>query len=369
VSSLLLQDSGATCARCSRPLPPGALACDRCHTLVHEEEMERHAAEARALESQNRLNEARERWLAILPLLPFDSKQAEWIRSHAQQLDSATPATQQARPDTKSQWVKRLAPLAPLAVFLAKINSVLLFLVKLKPLVSFGLFIAAYWALWGPKFGIGFAVLVLIHEMGHYIDIRRRGLPANMPMFVPGLGAYVRWQAMGVSLETRAAISLAGPLAGTLAAAVCVLLWYQTHDPLWGALARVGAWLNALNLIPVWIFDGAQAAKALRKTEIIVLAVVAAGFAYFAGEGIFYLVAAGAVWRLFAALLARRQPKEMVTLGLEQRVPVPGGIAPVPDDLAAGRQESHGIAAYYLAVLAALGFLLWLVPRTYHVVR
>jgi Zn-dependent protease len=332
--------------------------------------MERRAAEARALEAQNRLVEARERWLAILPLLPFDSKQAEWIRSHAQQLESATPSGQPSQtPGAKHPWAKRLAPLAPLALFLAKIKGVLLFLLKLKPLLSFASFIALYWALWGPRFGIGFAVLVLIHEMGHYIDIRRRGLPANMPMFLPGLGAYVRWQAMGVSLETRAAISLAGPLAGTLAAAVCVLLWYQTIDPLWAALARVGAWLNVLNLIPVWIFDGAQAAKALRKTEIVLLAVVAAAFAYFVGEGIFYLVAAGAVWRLFAALLARRQSKEMVTLGLEQRVPVPGGVAQVPDDLAAAPQESHGIAAYYLAVLAALGFLLWLVPRTSHAVR
>ena len=59
------------------------------------------------------------------------------------------------------------------------------------------------------KFGIGFAALILIHEMGHFIDIKRRGLPAEMPVFLPGLGAYVRWQAMGVPLETRAAISLA----------------------------------------------------------------------------------------------------------------------------------------------------------------
>jgi Zn-dependent protease len=347
--------------------------------------MERRAAEARALEARSRLPEARDRWLAILPLLPFDSKQAEWIRDHARQLESAPPVTQPPQPPdragvarggmeppgtkTKGPWAKWLAPLAPLAVLLAKFKGVLLLLLKLKPLLSFASFIALYWALWGPKFGIGFAVLVLIHEMGHYIDIRRRGLPANMPMFLPGLGAYVRWQAMGVSLETRAAISLAGPLAGALAAAVCVLVWLQTSDPLWAALARVGAWLNILNLIPVWIFDGAQAAKPLRKTEITLLGVVAAGFGYGTGEVIFYLVAAGALWRLVAALLARRQPKEMVTLGLEQRVPVPGGVASVPDDLAGSRQESHGIAAYYLFVLAALGFLLWLVPRAHHAVR
>jgi len=62
---------------------PGALSCSRCHALVHTDEMERLAAEARALEAQSRLLEARDRWRTILPLLPHDSKQAEWIGEHA----------------------------------------------------------------------------------------------------------------------------------------------------------------------------------------------------------------------------------------------------------------------------------------------
>src|SRR6202050_2211738 len=105
------------------------------------------------------------------------------------------------------------------------------------------------------KFGSGFALLILIHEMGHFIDIKRRGLPADMPVFLPGLGAYVRWQAMGVSQETRSAVSLAGPLAGFFASLACAALWWQTHDPLWASLARSGAILNVLNLIPVWVLD------------------------------------------------------------------------------------------------------------------
>jgi len=339
------------------------LVCDRCHALVHAEEVERRAALARSLEAQSLLVKARECWLSILSLLPYDSQQAAWIRDHAQQLESAAPAAQrpEAPGGTKNPWAKRLAPLAPIAVLLSKLKG-LLFLLKLQFLFSFATFIGLYWALWGPKFGIGFAVLVLIHEMGHYIDIKRRGLPANMPVFFPGLGAYVRWQAMGVSLETRAAISLAGPLAGALASAVCALLWYQTGDMLWAGLARVGAWLNVLNLIPVWIFDGAQAAHALRKSETLLLLLVAVALGYVIAEPLFYFVAAGSLWRVVLALVARRRPKEVVTLGLEQRVPVPGSVPSVPEDLTATRHESHGIAAYYLAVLTALGLLLWLLP-------
>jgi Zn-dependent protease len=360
----MIPDSSVTCARCQRPLPPGALVCDRCHTLVHADEMDRRAAEARSLEAQSRLPEASERWLSILPLLPYESKQAEWIRDHARQLQSAELAARRPEaPGTGKTWAKRLAPLAPLALVLAKLKTFLFTIFKLKFLLSFASFIGLYWAIWGPKFGVGFAVLILVHELGHYIDIKRRGLPADMPMFLPGLGAYVRWQAMGVSLETRAAISLAGPLAGWLASAVCALVWYRTGDPLWAALARVGAWFNVLNLTPVWIFDGAQAARALSKTECLLLMGVATALGYATHhEVVFYIVAAGSLWPLVVGLLAMRKPEEMVTLGLEQHVPVMASMNTGLEDVGAPRHESHGIAAYFLAVLTALALILWLVP-------
>src|SRR5205814_6564697 len=153
--------------------------------------------------------------------------------------------------------------LGPIVLLLAKGKTFLLAIFKLKFLLSFGAFIGIYWGIYGAAFGIGFAMLILVHEMGHFIDIKRRGLPAEMPVFLPGFGAYVKWQALGVSLETRAAISLAGPLAGWFAAAVCATIFYQTGDRLWAALAFSGAGLNALNLIPVWMLDGGQAAFAL----------------------------------------------------------------------------------------------------------
>jgi Zn-dependent protease len=170
----------------------------------------------------------------------------------------------------------------------------------------------------------------LIHEMGHFIDIKRRGLPADMPMFLPGFGAYVRWNAMGVPLSTRAAVSLAGPLAGLLAAAICAGLWFKTGYGLWAALARTSAWLNALNLIPLWIFDGSKAANALSKAERVVVLVVSAALGYTLGELVFGLVAAGTGVRLFT----HDDPPE----------------------------PSNLITAYYLAVLAGLGMVIWLIP-------
>jgi len=223
-----------------------------------------------------------------------------------------------------------LGPLAPIAIVLAKSKTLLLAIFKLKFLFSLFAFMGVYWTLFGPAFGVGLAVLILVHEMGHYIDIRRRGLPADMPVFLPGLGAYVRWQALGVTRQTRAAVSLAGPLAGLLGAAVCAYLWHQTGNGLWAALARISAGLNILNLIPIWILDGGQAAVALSKTERLILLAACLFLWLFVGESVFVLVAAGVVYRLFT------------------------------NDLPP--QPSPAIAAYFVGVLLALGLLIHQIP-------
>ncbi|HZD92637.1 MAG TPA: site-2 protease family protein, partial [Candidatus Sulfotelmatobacter sp.] len=288
--SSFTSDLSQKCPRCARPVPAGALECSQCNTLVRGDEVEQLAAHARTLEAHGDFQQARERWLASLPLLPSQSPHAAWIRKHIEELERGIPAGQTGQPgQPKSRWVERLGPLGP----------ALLALWKFKSLFSFVAFFGFYWQAWGAKFGIGFALLVLIHEMGHFIDIKRRGLPADMPVFLPGLGAYVRWNALGVSLEARAAISLAGPLAGWLAAAVCAGLWFQTGYGLWSALARTSAWFNALNLIPLWIFDGSTAMLPLSKVGRAVVLLVSAALGYVVGEWVFGLVAIGTGVRLF----------------------------------------------------------------------
>ena len=205
-----LRSRGQECSRCAGVLAPNAVVCSSCHTLVHAATLEQLAAGARLYEEEHRYAEARDIWLKALELLPPDSAQAQWIRTNTEKLNGmAGAAASSARPS----WAKKLGPFAPLAIVLAK-GKFFVSLFKLKFLFSLGAFVAFYWALYGMKFGIGFALLILVHEMGHFIAIKRRGLPADMPVFLPGLGAYVRWAALGVSVQTRAFVSLAGPLAG-----------------------------------------------------------------------------------------------------------------------------------------------------------
>jgi Zn-dependent protease len=322
--------------------------------------MERGAAEARQLERSGDVQGAHARWISILPLLPHESKQAEWIRGHLQELQ--TSIARDYRPpqaQTRSKWARWAAPLAPLALILAKVKTFLFAIVKLKFLLSFAAFIGIYWGMWGPRFGIGFAVLILIHEMGHFVEIKRRGLPADMPVFLPGLGAYVRWQAMGVSLETRSLIALAGPCAGLLAAVVCAVVWKATGNPFWWGLARTSAWFNALNLIPVFILDGGRAILSLNAMQRAMLLAVSVGLFYTSSDWVFLGVAAGTGWQLLQALMAARQPSREFALN-----PADGGTF---QRSSAQANEGVGegnllIATYFIALLTALGLLLYLLP-------
>jgi Zn-dependent protease len=318
------------CKRCGRELAPDAQVCEQCHALVHSEELERLSAEAKALEANAEWQLAREKWLTGLRLLPPTSTQADWIKQHAQGLDAAAGADR-GPAAADSQWARPVGTAGPIAALADKSKAPVSARFQLTSLLSFLAFIAIYSAASGIKFGIGFAVLILIHEMGHFIDIKRRGLPADMPVFLPGLGAYVRWQAMGVPLETRAAVSLAGPLAGFLASLTCAVLWWQTGEPLWSGLARSGAILNLLNLIPVWVLDGGQAALALSKTERIVLLVAGVALGLALGQNIFFLVALGAGYRAFF-----------------------GGDLPA--------HPSRATTVYFVAVLTALGVIIRLMP-------
>jgi Zn-dependent protease len=319
------------CHNCGAALSLGAIVCPQCHTLLHSEQLVRISAAAKALEEKGELLPARDAWLSALPLLPHDADQAQWIRGHAYKLEISAKNNIGTAPSApKYQWAKRLGPLAPIAILLAKSQAFILTLFKFKFVFSLLAYIVIYWQLFGAKFGIGFALLILTHEMGHFIDIRRRGLPADMPVFLPGFGAYVRWQALGVTRQTRAEVSLAGPLAGLLASVVCTAVWFYTGNNIWAALARSSAWLNIVNLTPLWVLDGGQAANALDKAQRIMVLVACALLGAYVWDISLAIVGAGTVYRLFT------------------------------DDLPP--QGSPRVTAYFIGVLAALALVLHLVP-------
>jgi Zn-dependent protease len=270
--------------------------CDQCRALVHQRELERLSESARSFEQYQQIPSAIENWNKALELLPADSLQAERIRKHVRQLSLVRMAARQEKP--KNPWMSRLGPFAAIVALLLKGKGIFA-LFNLKFVLSLIAFGAFYLKTYGVIFGLGFVALIVIHEMGHFVDIRLRGLPADMPIFLPGLGAYVRWQGLGVTKEIHAAVSLSGPLAGSLAIGACAVLWKITGNDLWVGLLRVGGMLNLLNLIPVWMLDGSKTADILDKSERWILLIACIVLWACLNQGMFFFIAAGFGYRLF----------------------------------------------------------------------
>ena len=116
--------------------------------------------------------------------------------------------------------------------------------------------IAVYAEMFGWKYAVGFVLLLLCHEMGHYIAARQRGLDVGLPTFIPFVGAWINLKTQSLNPETVAFVGMAGPLLGSTGAFLVYLIaeYYQLHWLL--AIAYAGFVLNLFNLIPVVPLDG-----------------------------------------------------------------------------------------------------------------
>jgi Zn-dependent protease len=155
---------------------------------------------------------------------------------------------------------------ALIAKFWAAVKGAVLLLPKLKLLTTAGtalVSIAAYSLFFGWTFAVGFVVLLFVHEMGHVVALRREGIKASAPMFIPFLGAVISAKSLGENALAEARVGLAGPVLGTIGAGVCLLIGEATNSDLFRALAYIGFFLNLFNLLPVVPLDGGRAMAAM----------------------------------------------------------------------------------------------------------
>jgi Zn-dependent protease len=169
-----------------------------------------------------------------------------------------------------SLWKRLLGGLAAAGIlvvkFAAKLKGLLILLPKLKILTTSGsmlVSIGAYSLIWGLPFAVGFVLLLLVHEMGHVIQLRREGVKASAPMFIPFLGAVISAKELGRDATAEARVGLAGPILGSVGALATLGLYWATGNELFKALAFFGFFLNLFNLLPVLPLDGGRAMAAL----------------------------------------------------------------------------------------------------------
>lgn len=130
---------------------------------------------------------------------------------------------------------------------------------------SFVVTIAAYTTQAPLAVVIGFVVITLIHEIGHAVAIRAKGLRAGFMVFIPFVGGAVTLKDQPRTAYDDAIIGLAGPFAGTLASLVCLQIYKWTSDPLWLLIAFLGFALNLFNLLPIGMLDGGRISAAVTK--------------------------------------------------------------------------------------------------------
>ena len=167
-------------------------------------------------------------------------------------------------------WRRIYAPLGAIGLailkFGAKLKALIFLLPKIKVFTtsaSMLVSVAAYSLIWGWKFAVGFVLLIFVHEMGHVLQLRREGIKASAPMFIPFFGAVIWAKSLGNNALAEARVGLAGPVVGGLAAAALIPVADATGNDLFRALAFTGFFLNLFNMLPVVPLDGGRAMAAL----------------------------------------------------------------------------------------------------------
>jgi Zn-dependent protease len=300
--------TSGVCAECGVAIGADALSCPACHSLTRAADLESFAAQAQAAEQLGNFAGARALWEQCAHLLPSDTVQYRSIRTRIDQIDARIPADRHSGAKT---WSKRAAAgVGPVALLLWKFKTLslvlltkgkllLLGLTKLKTFLSMLAFAGVYWAMYGWVFAVGLVVSIYIHEMGHVLELRKLGIPADAPMFIPGLGAFVRLRRLHITPVQDSRIGLAGPIYGLGAAAVALCVSYFTGWKAWGAIAHLGAILNLFNLIPVWQLDGSRGFRSLTRKERGILLGLIVVLWYATSNPMLLLVALGAAFRMF----------------------------------------------------------------------
>jgi Zn-dependent protease len=239
------------------------------------------------------------------------------------------------KPAPDNRWKGIGTGAVGLGLLFAKFKGALLlllnlkwFLVGSKLLLSSFTFFASVWLyalFWGWKFGLIFTLLILVHELGHLLFMKFYGVPGSLPFFIPGLGAFVKYDG-GVRPGPlqEAYIALGGPLCGSLGAFACLLYGQASGDNLWIAAAYTGFFLNLFNLLPVLPFDGGRVTAAVSPRVWLfgLVALIVAALAFHWWNPLILILVLFSAPQAIAAWRGRAQPQESPLSPLQR-----GGVA------------------------------------------
>lgn len=194
----------------------------------------------------------------------------------------------------------------------------------------------------GWPFAVGFVVMILIHELGHGFAMRRHGLAAGAPVFIPFFGALISMKDQPRTPLVEAEVAIAGPVAGAAAALLASVLYFTTHSPLFLALAHSGFFLNLFNLTPFGFLDGGRVVKLFSRKMWIVGAVV------------------------LVAMFAWTHSPQLLIIGLMSLPSLFGKGGPAPGDDQVTSSERLNMAFHYFGLCGFLAAGMYFTQRLVH---
>jgi Zn-dependent protease len=307
-----------TCVRCGTQVAAAVLGCPSCGALVNAAQLKQFAADAEAATAAEDWSSALTAWREAIELLPPGTTQHDNISEKIAALSGRVEqASLPGNRSYKSIIAKSATGVGVLALLLFKFKGVALFLLTKGKLLLLGLTksstlftmilsLGVYWTAFGWNFALGIVLSIYVHEMGHVAMLRRYGIKATAPMFIPGLGAMVRMQQYPHGPREDARVGLAGPIWGLGAALITYAVYLVTGWESWAAIARVAAWINLFNLIPVWQLDGSRGFASLVRTHRWIATGAIALAWFLSQEGMLLLLLIAAGFRSFGRELPER---------------------------------------------------------------
>lgn len=197
-----------------------------------------------------------------------------------EQQDAAERGTLEEGGKKKKGWAGIVATLAAIGAWLLKLKGFVFLLKFGGASISALISIAFYSVVFGWPFAIGLVVLLFIHEMGHALVMKLKGIPMGALVFIPLLGAAVTMRQMPQNAQDEAEVGIAGPIAGAISSGVCLLIaeLHLSSYPIWAPLAYFGFFINLFNLIPIVPFDGGRVLAAIDRRVWILGFVALLGF-------------------------------------------------------------------------------------------
>jgi Zn-dependent protease/DNA-directed RNA polymerase subunit RPC12/RpoP len=285
--------------------------CSQCGGHIEEVFAEPDPQDNRATESQRSQNLQ----MVARHLTPKNHNQA-----------ATNEEEQQPEKSKLSQIMAKWGPIGAVLLFVLGKSKYLIMIAKVAKfhtLITMVLAVWVYAQFWGFKFAVGFVLLIFIHECGHALTMKRLGIPAGAPVFIPFVGAVISMKSMPKDAYIEALVGLGGPALGTIGAFLCLFVGVISGSEFWYALAYTGFMINLFNMIPISPLDGGRITGVLSRW-IWIVGFALGGYLYYRiGSPILLLVLVLGVFSFISSF--RQQDASYYQVSLERRVLIGAG--------------------------------------------